>query len=115
MIGVPPQHGPSEPASEETSRVQSPHAIRFRPVDNHYQVVVFEGLEYTLTPTQSTVLRVLHQASLGKRGSVGIKEIREALGVNSGKMSDWFRGKNKKLYRYLILKASSRHHYRLDL
>jgi len=88
---------------------------RFKPLDNNYQTIEFDGKEYPLTSTQSTVIRVLHKAHVEKRTSVGIKEIQKALGTNTGKMSDWFRGKNKPLWEKLIVRAASRNHYRLDL
>ncbi len=112
----------SEDVPAQTKAV--PHAViqgkdnaRFRPLDDNYQTIEFEGREYALTPTQSTIVRTLHKAHLGKRQSVGIKEIQKALGVNSGKMSGWFRGKNNKhLYGKLIVQQTgSRIHYRLDL
>ena len=92
-------------------------SVRFRTLDKYYQVIVFDNREYELKPIQSTVIRVLHKAYLEKRGSVGIKEIQTALGINSGKMSGWFRDKkNKYLYGTLIVqKTGSRNHYRLDL
>jgi hypothetical protein len=88
---------------------------RFRPLDENYQTVEFDGKQYSLTPTQSTVLRVLHKALIDKRASVGLKELQKALGTNTGKMSHWFRGRNKPLYGKLIIKTASRDHYRLDL
>jgi hypothetical protein len=88
---------------------------RFRPLDEGYQLVEFDGKQYELTPTQSTVIRVLHKAHADKRASVGIKEIQQALHVSSGKMSGWFRRKNKFLYEHLIVQTATRQHYRLDL
>ena len=89
---------------------------RFRPLDEDYQVIEFEKCVYELTPTQSTIIRVLHKAHIEKRGSVGIKEIYKALQINSGKMSGWFRDKkNKHLYGKLVVQTASRTHYRLDI
>lgn len=89
---------------------------RFKPLDENFQIIEFDGRQYELTPTQSSVVRVLHIAHTGKRGSsVGIKEIQKALGVHSGRMSQWFRGKNKSLYGKLIVQTAGRYHYRLDL
>ena len=95
---------------------QAAKTMRFRPLDEDYQSIEFEDREYALTPTQSTIIHTLHKAHLEKRGSVGIKEIQKTLGVNSGKMSGWFRDKkNKHLYGRLIIQTASRNHYRLDL
>jgi hypothetical protein len=89
---------------------------RLRALDESYQVIEFDGRQYELTPTQSTVIRVLHKAHLEKHGSVGIGAIHKALHINSGKMSGWFRDKNNKnLYGTLIVQTASRNHYRLDL
>jgi hypothetical protein len=91
-------------------------SARFKPLDESYQVIEFDGRQYALTPTQSTVIRVLHKAHLEKRASVGISEIQKALRVNSGKISGWFRDRaNKQLYGKLIVQTASRTHYRLDL
>jgi hypothetical protein len=89
------------------------HTSRFSPMDEHYQVVEFEGKPYDLTPYESIIIRALHKAHIEKRGSLGIAEICKALGVPGGKMSDWFRGDNKPL-KSLIL-HTGRQHYRLDL
>ncbi len=106
---------PARDATSSTLPVAQ-ESVRFRPLDDYYQVVEFDGRQYELTPTQSTVIRVLHKAHLEKRGSVGIKEIQKALQINSGKMSGWFRDKkNKHLYGKLIVQTGSRNHYRLDL
>jgi hypothetical protein len=96
-----------------TSTQPSPRAsIRFQTLDDDYQVIEFDSRQYQLTPTQSTVIRILHKAHLENRDSVGIKEIQEALGTHSGKMSDWFRGRNKALYNTLVTKTpGSRFHY----
>lgn len=88
---------------------------RLKSLDEHYQTIEFDNKQYALTPTQSTVVRILHQASIQKRSSVGLKEIYEALGTNTGKMSHWFRGANKSLYGKLIVQTASRNHYRLDI
>jgi hypothetical protein len=98
-----------------TPVVQAQTATRFRPLDESYQTIEFEDRQYELTPTQSTIIRVLHTAHTEKLGSVGIKEIQKALGVHSGRMSQWFRGKNKSLYGKLIVQTAGRYHYRLDL
>jgi hypothetical protein len=94
---------------------EAPDSARFKPLDDSYQVIEFDGRQYELTPTQSTVIRVLHKAHLEKRSSVGIAEIQKALHVSSGKMSAWFRKKNKALYETLIVQTATRQHYRLDL
>jgi hypothetical protein len=104
----------SQPTETARSQVAQP-ITRFRPLDQTYQIIEFDRREYELTPTQSTIIRVLHRAHVEKRGSVGIKEIQKALGVNSGKISQWFRGKNKSLYGKLIVQSAGRYHYRLDL
>jgi hypothetical protein len=101
-----------KPASIAPASQQS---ARFRALDESYQVIEFDGHQYELTPIQSTVIRVLHKAHLEKQGSVGIKEIQKALHINSGKMSGWFRKKNKALYEKLIVQTATRQHYRLDL
>jgi hypothetical protein len=91
-------------------------SLRFKPLDEKYQVIEFDGRQYELKPTQSTIIRVLHKAHLEKRGAMGIAEIHKVLHVNSGKMSGWFRDKaNKHLYGKLIVQTASRNHYRLDL
>lgn len=101
---------------EKASATPESHAsVRFKPLDEDYQVIEFEKTLYELTPTQSTIIRVLHKAHVEKRGSVGIKEIYRFLQINSGKMSGWFRGKNKQLYGKLIVQTASRNHYRLDI
>lgn len=87
---------------------------RFRPLDEKYQVIEFDGRQFDLTKTQATVLKLLHTAQKAHRSSVGITEIWKVLGTNSGKMSQWFRGKNHALYDTLIIQTSSRNHYRLD-
>ena len=102
---------------EEKQRAQvapTQAATRFRPLDENYQIIEFDGREYELTPTQSTVIRALHVAHTEKRGSVGIKELQKTLGIHSGKMSAWFRRKNHDLYKKLILHTGQQH-YRLDL
>jgi hypothetical protein len=89
---------------------------RFRPMDERYQSIEFDGRQYELTPTQAIIVRILHKAHLEKRARVGVHEIYKALSVNSGKMSGWFRDKkNKSLYGKLIVQSAGRHHYRLDL
>lgn len=88
---------------------------RFKPMDEKYQSIEFDGRQYDLTPTQAIIVRVLHKAHLEKRARVGIQEIYKALSINSGKMSGWFRDKNKPLYGKLIVQSAGRHHYRLDL
>lgn len=97
---------------------QSPHPQipkdRFRPLDEAYQVIEFEGKQFNLTAYESTILRVLHQAHKEHRGSVGIKEIRTALKIHSGKMSDWIRRPETKELKMLII-HTGRQHYRLDL
>ncbi len=91
-------------------------SARFKPLDEHYQVIEFDGRQYELKPTQSTIIRVLHRAHLEKRGAVGIAAIQKALHVSSGKMSGWFRDEaNRQLYGKLIVQTASRNHYRLDL
>jgi hypothetical protein len=95
--------------------LQSVASSKFKSLDESYQVIEFDGRQYELTPTQSTIIRVLHASHVEKKGSVGIKEIQKALQVNSGKMSGWFRRKNKDLYDTLIVQTSTRQHYRLDL
>lgn len=89
---------------------------RFKPLDEQCQAIEFDGRQYELKPTQSSIIHVLYKAHLEKRGAVGIAEIHKALHVNSGKMSGWFRDKaNKHLYGKLIVQTASRNHYRLDL
>lgn len=95
------------------AEAKSQVAQRFSPMDENYQVVEFDGRPYNLTPYESTIIRVLHKAHLERRGSLGIAEICKALGVPSGKMSDWFRGNNKPLKRLIL--HTGRQHYRLDL
>jgi hypothetical protein len=85
---------------------------RFQPKNDDYQVVELDGQSYDLTPYESKILRLLHKAHLEKRGSVGIGEIKAALAINSGKMSDWFR--KKKPLKKIIL-HTGRQHYRLEL
>lgn len=104
-------------APVHSSASSAKESSRFKLLDKHYQVIRFDNCEYELKPIQSTVIRVLHKAYVENRGSVGIKEIQAAIGVNSGKMSGWFRDKkNKYLYGTLIVqKAGSRNHYRIDL
>lgn len=105
---------------EEKQRARTPAVPepqtpeRFRPLDESYQTVEFDGRIYELTPAQSTVIRVLHAAHLDNRRAVGIKEIQKALGVHSGKMSEWFRRRNHELWARLIL-HTGKQHYRLDL
>jgi len=96
--------------------IQVASVSRLKPLDDAYQVIDFDGRQYELTPTQSVVIRVLHKAHLERRASVGLKDIQKELGTHSGKMSDWFRGKNEVLYRSLITQTpGSRSHYRLVL
>jgi hypothetical protein len=93
----------------------SPKAARLMILDE-YQTIEFDGRQYDLTKIQSVVIRILHKRYLENRPSVGIKEIRTELGTNSGKMSDWFRGKNHGLYQSLVIQTpGSRTHYRLYL
>jgi hypothetical protein len=102
--------------SQGIDEPQTPTKERFRPLDDAYQVIEFDGKQYELTPTQSTIIRVLHKANLEKRSSVGIKEIQKELRINSGKMSSWFRDKkNKRLYGTLVLQTAYRNHYRLEI
>jgi hypothetical protein len=92
----------------DASGLEPPSGERFRPLDEGYQVIEFHGHQYDLTPIQATVIKVLHIAHQNKRSSVGIAEIHKAMQVSSGKMSQWFRGKNKALYGKLIVQATSR-------
>jgi hypothetical protein len=101
--------------TESTPERESQTAVRLRLLDEKYQVIEFDGRQYELTPYQSTVIRVLHTAHLENRRPVGIEEIHKAIGIHSGKMSDWFRGRNKKLFASLIVRSGSRQLYRLDL
>ncbi len=87
---------------------------RLAPLDEKYHVIEFEGRQYDLTDNQAKIVQLLHRAHCDKRGNVAVGEIYKALGVHSGKMSDWFRGRNIKLYKKLILHFG-RQHYRLDL
>ena len=90
-------------------------AVRLKTLDGSYQVIEFDGRQYGLTKIQATVIRVLHEAQQQKRSSVGLSEIQKAMHINTGKMSHWFRGKNKSLYGKLIVQTASRNHYPLDL
>ena len=86
---------------------------RFKRLDEDYQVIEFDGRQYGLTSIQASVIGVLHTAHQSNRSSVGLNEIYKAMKVNSGRMSQWFRGKNKTLYGLLIVRTASRNHYRL--
>lgn len=99
--------------TQPSPKLASP-SLRLKALDDEYQVIEFDGRQYELTPNQRTVIRTLHKAHLEQRGSLGIKELYKALGINSGKISQWFRGKNIALSKKLILKTS-REHFRLDL
>lgn len=84
---------------------------RFRPLDENYQVIEFDGKQYNLTPYESAIIRLLDKARRQRRSDVGIKEIQAALGIKSGKMSDWFR-KNRAVKKIIL--HTGRQHYRLD-
>jgi hypothetical protein len=86
---------------------------RFKSLDENYRIVELDGKQYDLTRYESTILRLLHKAHINKRGSVAIDDILSALRVSSGKMSNWFRGKNKPLRKIIL--HTGRQHYRLDL
>jgi hypothetical protein len=98
---------PTEPVTVPSSRL--------RALDDDYQVIEFDGKQYELTPTQSTVIRILHKAHLDKSASVGVSELHKAMGVHSGRMSQWFRGQNTSLYGKLVVQSAGRYHYRLDI
>jgi len=97
----------------EASTSQTQRTIRFRPLDENYRIVELDGRQYDLTSYESTIIRTLHKAHVEKRGSVAIDDILRALRVSSGKMSNWFRGKNKPLKKIIL--HTGRQHYRLDL
>jgi hypothetical protein len=86
---------------------------RFRALDKDYRIVELDGRQYELTTYESAIMRTLHKAHVEKRGSVAINDILRALRVSSGKMSNWFRGKNKPLKEIIL--HTGRQHYRLDL
>jgi hypothetical protein len=88
---------------------------RFKPLEVGCRVIEFNGRQYSLTSIQASVVSCLLKAHQEKRSSVAVEEIYKSMQVNSGKMSQWFRGKNESLYGQLIVQTSSRKHYRLDI
>jgi len=85
---------------------------RFLPLDSDCRVVVLDETQYSLSVYESKIIAVLYSAHKQGRKSVAIDEIRKGLGINSGKMSNWFRGANRPLKKIIL--HIGKQHYRLD-
>jgi hypothetical protein len=101
---------------EDERDSQERHRVtRFKILSDEYLTIEFNGRRYALTKNQAVIVRTLHAAYLAKQDDVAITDIFKALHINSGKMSQWFRGKNRPLFKKLVVQSGSRNHYRLDI
>ena len=80
-----------------------------------YVSIVYKGVSYSLTPGQAVIIRALHEAHLNGTPDVTQSYLLDLAGSPVGRLRSFFRGRNRELWRTLIVPGRAKGTYRLNL